>query len=300
MQLARAGVKKLILIDPDQVSLTNLQRQALFNEEDVHKKRLKVLAAREHLHRINHEVEVQALPAPLSVELLTELNYDLVVDCLDNYQARDLINRMACQLGFAYVFGSCAGNFGNVMLIDPAKGPCLNDVFPNLEDLKATDCDLIGVTTPLIPLVASSQVSLALHYLVDPTSIAYNQLITIDSWGMDFTKFQIQKRPTCPVCTANQIVVEQTPSTQVRSLCGSNTYMLDLTTQLDLNELANWLVDRKIEVAKNPKFIRFTFNNNELSAFQSGRLLLYGAPNLDDAQNQFDRFLAVTSHILNR
>ena len=94
-QLTRAGVAHLILVDPDQVSLTNLQRQALFDEDDVNQHRLKVMAAKNHLNQINHEVEITPLPAPLSIDLLNELDFDLVIDCLDNYQARDLINQAA-------------------------------------------------------------------------------------------------------------------------------------------------------------------------------------------------------------
>ncbi|MFC2698894.1 HesA/MoeB/ThiF family protein [Limosilactobacillus fermentum] len=297
-QLTRAGVAHLILVDPDQVSLTNLQRQALFDEDDVNQHRLKVMAAKNHLNQINHEVEITPLPAPLSIDLLNELDFDLVIDCLDNYQARDLINQAAWVHQFSYVFGSCAGNFGNVMLIDPSKGPCLNDVFPDLEALKATDCDLIGVTTPLVPLVAANQVSLALHYLVDPATVNYDRLLTIDAWNGDFNYFRVQKRPDCPVCANHKLTVEPDVSPQVRVLCGSQTYLMDLTERLDLNDLADWLTDRQIEVEQSPKFIHFTFNQNELSAFKNGRLILYGAPDLADAENQFDRFLAVTNHLM--
>lgn len=74
-QLTRAGVAHLILVDPDQVSLTNLQRQALFDEDDVKQHRLKVMAAKNHLNQINHEVEITPLPAPLSIDLLNELDF---------------------------------------------------------------------------------------------------------------------------------------------------------------------------------------------------------------------------------
>ena len=162
-QLVRAGVKRLVLIDPDTVDVTNLQRQSLFTEADANQQRLKVEAAKEHLHEINSACQITAIPAPITADLIDEYQFTLCLDCLDNYQARDLLNKLAIIKNFDYLFASCAGTYGNVMAISPQNHPCLNCLFPNINELKQNDCDLIGVNTALIPIVAGLQVSLALH-----------------------------------------------------------------------------------------------------------------------------------------
>ncbi len=85
-QLVRAGVKRLVL--------TNLQRQSLFTEADANQQRLKVEAAKEHLHKINSACQITAIPAPITADLIDEYQFTLCLDCLDNYQARDLLNKL--------------------------------------------------------------------------------------------------------------------------------------------------------------------------------------------------------------
>lgn len=222
-QLVRAGVKRLVLIDPDTVDVTNLQRQSLFTEADAIQQRLKVEAAKEHLHKINSVCQITAIPAPITADLIDEYQFTLCLDCLDNYQARDLLNKLAIIKNFDYLFASCAGTYGNVMAISPQNHPCLNCLFPNINELKQNDCDLIGVNTALIPIVAGLQVSLALHYLVDKTQVNFNELIAVDNWSMQFSKFIINKNSHCPACAKpSSISLEEESAPELHMLCGEN------------------------------------------------------------------------------
>lgn len=283
-QLIRAGVKHLILIDPDIVSTTNLQRQALFTEQDVAKGQFKVDAAKAHLLAIDHTAIIDAYPEPLIQSHLINLKFDLVLDCLDNFRTRDLLNKTALKLHFDYVFASCAGTFGSVMAISPTDHPCLNCLYPNLDDLKQTDCDLIGVNTALVPLVSGLQVSLALHYLVDKTSVNFGQLTTIDNWQLTFQNFKINKDPHCPICSRQDwtMPAEQS-SDQVTVLCGTQTYSVQMSSSLPLAQLNRWLTDQGISHREFKSFSTFSWRGYSTSLFKTGKLLLYGVPTLNEA-----------------
>lgn len=279
-QLVRAGVEKLILIDPDTVDITNLQRQSLFTENDANQKRLKVEAVKDHLHKINSESEIIAIPAPLSADLIDEYQFDLCLDCLDNYQARDLLNKLAITKKFDYLFASCAGTYGNVMAISPQDHPCLNCLFPNINELKQNDCDLIGVNTALIPVVAGLQVSLALHYLVNRSEINFNELITVDNWSMQFNKFKITKDAHCPTCAspADISLTEDDGTPELHMLCGENAYYTVQDSPVNFQKLQKALADKELLLNANRMFLHFTWKNRPVSIFKNGKIVMYDLP----------------------
>ncbi|MBB1123376.1 HesA/MoeB/ThiF family protein [Limosilactobacillus albertensis] len=285
-QLVRAGIRKLILVDPDTVDITNLQRQSLFTEADAQQKRLKVEVAKEHLSKINSKCQVIAIPAPLSADLIEEHQFNLCLDCLDNYQARDLLNKLAISNRFDYLFASCAGTYGNVMAISPTAHPCLNCLFPNLEELKQNDCDLIGVNTALIPVVAGLQVSLALHYLVDKTQVNFNELITIDNWSMQFTKFKISKNHQCPTCTPPYNFEFNEPEQELHMLCGENAFYTVKKEAVNFKAVQEILMRKRLLVSANQMFLHFKWYDRPVSLFKNGKIVMYNLPNLTIARQQ--------------
>ena len=208
-QLTRSGVKKLIIVDPDYVTLTNIHRQNLFTEKDAQDKTLKVIAAKRQLNLINSEVEITTIAQPVTAELIQQQQFDLLIDCLDNYTTRKLIKDCALADNFDYIFASCAETFGNAMAISPRQHPCLNCVFTNLTTLAQNDGKVFGNNAPLVNLVASLQVSLAMHYLIDKESLAFDQLITVDNWQLTFNKIKVPKNRTCLSCQKYQFNKEE-------------------------------------------------------------------------------------------
>lgn len=294
-ELVRAGVGELTLVDPDTLSFTNLQRQTMYTEADVNAKKLKVEAAKEHLLAINSQVKLHLYPAPLSEDVLVANQFDLLLDCLDNYTSRDLVNHLAIKNHFNYLFASCAGTFGSVMAVKPdSHHPCLRCLYPNIEQLKQTDCDLIGVTTPLVPLVASLQVALAMKILIAPNQVDYDHLITLDSWSMQFQKFKIQVNDHCLACQKRQVPTAKPFQNQVHVLCGTNTYSLNLQAKLDLAKLANQLANYQIKAKPGFHFIGLEWHNYKVSIFENGRLLLYGASSLAEATAELTALQEIT------
>ncbi|MFD1671881.1 HesA/MoeB/ThiF family protein [Agrilactobacillus yilanensis] len=287
--LARAGVGALEIFDPDIVSLTNLQRQTLFTEADAASDTFKVEAVQKALAAINSEVAVTVHPYELSESRFQDLPaFDLAIDCTDNFQVRDLLNQLALKYNFDFIFGSCAGVSGNVMAVDPKNGPCLHCLFPNIEALKKTDCDLLGVNTALIPLVSGLQVSLALKYLTAKKEVAFNQLITIDNWRMTQQKFTVLKNPNCKACSQPTTQITEDYQNTMKVLCGTNVYSIYLDASLNLTTMKQFLTAQKITFTANPLCVQFVWQDLNLTYFKNHKLFIYDAPDKTSALTIYD------------
>lgn len=298
-QLTRAGIGKLILLDPDYVSLSNLQRQTLFDEEDVINHELKVFAAQKKLQATNHEVEIVAIPSPLSEEIIKENNFNLCLDCTDNYWARDLLNQLAIKYDFDYLFASCAATYGNVMAISSRQNPCLNCLFPDLTSLKQKDCELLGVATPLIPIISGIQVALAFKYLIAKQEVDFNQLITYDCFELSQHHFQVNKNKNCPSCSKKKsdLIDDQN---QIRVLCGSQTYYVNLNAKIELNDWVSYFTKQQTLLTKSPMFIRFKWDKHPFTLFKNGKLIMYQIENMTEAQKNFQNFKKLATQLINK
>ncbi|MBI1375405.1 MAG: thiazole biosynthesis adenylyltransferase ThiF [Phycisphaera sp.] len=123
--LTRAGVGRLVVVDRDLVELTNLQRQVLFDENDVRAATPKAIAAQRRLGQINSGVTIDAHVAdfnPTNAERLAA-GCDVIVDGTDNFETRYLLNDVAVKRGTPYVYGGAVGTQGMMMVILPAPFP---------------------------------------------------------------------------------------------------------------------------------------------------------------------------------
>ncbi|MCD2255674.1 HesA/MoeB/ThiF family protein [Lactobacillus sp. CC-MHH1034] len=292
--LTRAGVGRLDIFDPDTVSLTNLQRQTIFTEQDAQQDTFKVDALQKNLIKINHHVIVHGHPYELSESRLRTLDkFDLAIDCTDNFAARELLNQLALKYKFNYIFGSCAGVSGQVMAIDPQTGPCLACLFPNLQALKQTDCDLLGVNTALIPIVSGLQVSLAIKLLIAPDQMAFNQLITINNWTLKQDTFTILKNPQCPVCQRPVTEVAADFKNELHVLCGTNVYAIYLPETISVSVLKQYLTAQKIPQQANPLGVQFKWQALAMTFFKNHKLMIYDAPTKTVAQTAYQQLTQV-------
>ena len=300
-QLVRGGVGELLLVDPDTVSFTNLQRQTLFTEADAHTKRLKVAAAKDALLAINSQVTITALPMSFDELLVKDLGHlDLVLDCTDNFLVRSAINTFCLHYQLPFIFAACAGTTGQVMALHPAKGPCLNCVFPQMAELAEKSCETIGVITPLIPLVSSLQVGQAYRYLLEPESLDWQQLLVADVWQGQVQTFQITKNPACPLCAKQQSVALP----QLKKVCG-HVFQGQLPAPIDLAVIAHHLAAIEEKALQNKLALRvvLTKKGPHLSAepqpnvtiFKTGRTLFYDFPDLATATKMFDWLLTTNT-----
>jgi len=199
MSLARAGLGSLRIIDFDTVDESNLQRQTLFNAQDVGQP--KVLAAKNALTLINPWIEIDAIQDRVTAENLPSLltNIDLVLDGSDNFATRDAVNQACVDGKVPLLSASAIGFEGQMTLIlpDHACYRCLFQDAPNDDERRCADTGVLATTTAVM---GAMQAHAALLFLgMGHTSLS-ERLLLWDGLGLSQRQIRYPKDPDCPVC----------------------------------------------------------------------------------------------------
>jgi adenylyltransferase/sulfurtransferase len=193
--LARAGIGRMNLIDNDVVELSNLQRQSLYTEKDLDKK--KALCLAKHLKGINSTITVSAKPVKMGVKNVNALlkDSDLVLDCTDNIDTRLVINDFCAGNGIPWVHASAAGTAGFILSIVPGS-PCFRCAFPKAA--KGVSCREVGILGSTAHIIASFQVAEAIKLLLGKAR--EQDLMRIDILSFDMKKISVKKDLSCIAC----------------------------------------------------------------------------------------------------
>jgi adenylyltransferase/sulfurtransferase len=203
--LAAAGAGSMRLCDDGEVELSNLNRQILHGEGDIGRK--KVLSAREGVERINSEVRAEVLDARIdegSVEGLVA-GSDLIVDCLDNFETRYVLNRFAVQKGLPMVHAGVYGMSGQITFLHSPNTPCLRCIFP--EAPPPEKFPVVGATAAVIGSLEALEV---LKYLSGTGVLLKNRLLVWEGDIMRFEEIAVQVSPGCPECGLPDEIPEDT------------------------------------------------------------------------------------------
>ena len=293
--LARAGVGRLRIADRDFVELDNLQRQLLFDEDDVAMRLPKAEAAARKLRRINSDIAVEGVVVdvvPRNVEALLR-DVQVVLDATDNIETRYLVNDSCVKHGVPWVYGGAVGCSGLVMAIRPGVGPCLRCLFPEPPPPGSlATCDVAGVLNTVPAIVASLQVTEALRLLVnDPPAAPY--LVAVDLWESAFRRVVVHREPACRCC--GQLVfdfLDAAETSTAEKLCGRNAVQLspagDVT--LSLEDLAKRLAAVG-EVSTNGLLLQLRTGAHELIVFPDGRAIIRGTDDPAVARSLYARYI---------
>ncbi len=202
MSLTRAGLGFLRIVDFDTVDDSNLQRQTLFNYQDIGQP--KVVAAQNTLRQMNPWIKIEALQAHVQEKNLPLLlkDIDLVLDGSDNFATRDLVNKACVDTRIPLLSAAAIGFEGQMTLIlpDNACYRCLFQDIPDEED--ARHCSDTGVLATTVAVMGSMQAHMALLFLgMGVTSLA-ERLLLWDGLGFNQRQIHYQKDPNCPICAA--------------------------------------------------------------------------------------------------
>ncbi|GAB6136609.1 ThiF family adenylyltransferase [Thermococcus prieurii] len=175
--LAAAGIGTLLLIDDQKPELSNLNRQILHWEEDVGRNP-KPLSAKWKLERFNSDIRIETFVGKLTVENVEEVlkGVDVIVDCLDNFETRFLLDEYSQKKGVPLVHGAVEGTFGQVTTIVPGKTKSLREIFPNVREKKGK-FPIIGATAGVIGSIQAMEVIKLLTGLGEPLM---NKLLLVD------------------------------------------------------------------------------------------------------------------------
>lgn len=191
MYLAAAGVGQIGIIDADKVSLGNLQRQILHGTSDVDV--LKVDSARQSMLRINPDIHVSALPIFLTEDNAESYiaDYDLIMDCTDNFSSRRLINDTCVRLGKPFVFGSVSRFSGQLFTHLPGTAD-FRDIFGDEVPDAGEPCEITGILNSVVGVIGSLQATEAIKYLTKTGDLLTNRLLVFDAITMQFQNLIIR------------------------------------------------------------------------------------------------------------
>jgi adenylyltransferase/sulfurtransferase len=193
--LAVAGVGTITLVDHDTVELSNLNRQILHWDSDVG--RAKTESAAEKLRAINPDIAIRAFDGTIDVknaDVSTE-DSDVIVDAMDNYPTRYLLNRTAIRRHIPFIHGAIRGFDGQAMTVLPGRTACLRCVFPSAPP--AEQFPVIGVTAGTIGLIQATEV---IKYLLGTGELLENRLLIWDGLRSTLERIDVQRNPGCPDC----------------------------------------------------------------------------------------------------
>ena len=200
--LASAGIGRLVLCDADRVDLTNLQRQILFDLDDVGAP--KVEAAAKRLAAINPEPAYVTIARRLGADDLAALaaDADVVLDCTDNFATRHAINRACVAARVPLVSGAAIRFDGQVAVFDvrdPAS-PCYHCLFGEGDDLDEVRCATMGVFAPLVGIVGATQAGEALKLVAGVGDTLAGRLLLYDALASSWRELKVPRDPACAVC----------------------------------------------------------------------------------------------------
>ncbi|HEX7064629.1 MAG TPA: ThiF family adenylyltransferase [Bacillales bacterium] len=293
--LVRGGVGQVLLVDRDYVEKSNLQRQLLFDEEDVKMALPKAVAAERKLRRINSDVHVEGKTVDVTkatIELLLD-DVDLVVDGTDNFTTRFLLNDVCFKKGVPFVYGGAVASRGMTAMFVPGETPCLRCMVSEGGEDGQT-CDTIGVLGPVVDVAASFQAVEVLKYLVGDERNRRNALLTFDLWGNRFYEMAFAKpRLNCPTCQKKEYPALTKVKDEITSLCGRETIQIHIRRNFDLMEWEERL-NRAATVTKTPFLLRVDLPEGErLVMFPDGRTLIQGTEDLTRAKSLYARYIGM-------
>ena len=199
LYLVAAGIKELTIIDDDIVSLSNLQRQILYNETHIGK--IKVEIAKDVLSKLNSDVKINVYKDYIDENSINKYlkNQDFIVDCSDNMKTKFLVNKIAVKNKIKAVIAGIKDFYGQIITIAPQKSACYQCIFPepknNINNSEGP-LPVIGVTPGILGTLEALEViktSLGLPNLE-------NNLLMVNLIDLSFSKIEVLKNEKC-ICS---------------------------------------------------------------------------------------------------
>jgi molybdopterin-synthase adenylyltransferase len=297
--LARAGVGFIRVIDRDFIETHNLQRQVLFDEQDVADNLPKAEAAARKMRAINSTIAVEAVVTDLDHTNVLELvgDADLILDGTDNFETRYLINDAAVKLGKPWIFGGVIGSEGQTMTIIPGRTPCLRCLIETAPPPGMTPtCETAGVLGPAVAVIASFEAVEAIKVLAGRFEALNRDLIMVDVWDWTFRQLKIANllgKVDCPCCQQRRFEwLDGSMGSHTTTLCGRNAVQVAARRPepLDFPEMARRLVPLG-EVRHNAFMLRFATEGYEFTVFPDGRAIIKGTNDISKARTLYAQYV---------
>ncbi|MFN8203691.1 MAG: molybdopterin-synthase adenylyltransferase MoeB [Solirubrobacteraceae bacterium] len=202
LYLAAAGVGTIGVIDNDVVDLSNLQRQVIHTTGRIGEK--KVDSAEETMKAINPDVNVVKYDFRMDASNIMDVitGYDVIVDGLDNFPTRYLLNDASVRLQIPVVSASILGFDGQLSVFKPYDGPCYRCLYPVPPPAElAPSCGANGVLGVLPGTMGLLQATEVIKLIVGIGEPLVGRLLLYEALGATFTELKVRRDPECPVCS---------------------------------------------------------------------------------------------------
>ncbi len=296
--MARAGVGRLRIIDRDFVEASNLQRQILFDEQDVSEMKPKALAAAEKLSKINSTIKVEALVADVNPDTIVDLvrGATLILDGTDNFETRFLINDVSVRHDIPWIYAACLSTYGVTMNILPGETACLRCVMETAPPPGSVPtCDTAGILGPVVSIIAGLQCTEALKLLSGNREAMSRELVSLDAWTHEMTRVVIPKgggRRRCETCDGLEFTFLSGRGSRSATLCGRNAVQVapEGRAALNLSDLASRL-SGSLPVQVTRFLLRFDVDGVQVSVFPDGRAIVSGTKDPAVARGIYARYV---------
>ena len=297
--LARAGIGHLRIADRDFVEGNNLQRQVLYEEEDVLRGLPKAVAAAERIRHINSLVEVEPLVTDVTAENIEELleDVDVALDGTDNFETRYLLNDASLKAGIPWIYSGVIAAYGVTMTILPRDTACLRCVFPE-RPLPGTTptCDTAGVLNGIVGVIAGIASTEAIKLLVGSDKLSRG-MTWVDLWENTWDHIELPRQEDCPACGHGEYEYLDAPlDDSGTALCGRNAVQVrpphGASASLDLTALAERLRPAG-EVESNGFLLRLRVDGYDVTIFPDARAIIKGTDDTAVARSVYARYVGM-------
>ncbi len=202
LYLAAAGVGTLGIVDDDDVDLSNLQRQVIHTTDRIGTP--KVDSAEISVKAINPDVNVVKYQTRLDASNIMEIidGYDVIVDGVDNFPTRYLLNDATVRLDIPVVSASILGFDGQLSVFKPHDGPCYRCLYPVPPPAElAPSCGANGVLGVLPGTMGLLQATEVVKLITGAGEPLIGRLLLYEALGATFTELKVRRDPECPICS---------------------------------------------------------------------------------------------------
>jgi sulfur-carrier protein adenylyltransferase/sulfurtransferase len=209
LYLAAAGVGTLGIVDNDTVDLSNLQRQVIHSSDRIGVP--KVDSAEQTITALNPDVKVEKYPVRIGPENIMEIisGYDVIVDGLDNFPTRYLLNDASVRLGIPVVSAAILGFEGQLSVFKPYDGPCYRCLFPVPPPAElAPSCGANGVLGVLPGTMGLLQATEVIKLILGEGDPLIGRLLMYDALSASVTEVKVRRDPDCPICSRDPDSIE--------------------------------------------------------------------------------------------
>jgi molybdopterin/thiamine biosynthesis adenylyltransferase len=200
LYLANTGIGIIGLVDNDKVDISNLNRQILFNTEDIGK--YKVVKAKKFLNKTNKKIKINIYKNRLTEKNIKKIlnKYDIICDCSDNFATRYLLNSF-CFKSKKILISAAINKFdAHIFNFNFSKNiPCYRCFMPEIPDVE-NKCDSEGILPTVAGIAGSLQANEVIKSILDRKNELVGKMIIFNTFNLNFRKVKLTKSSNCSCC----------------------------------------------------------------------------------------------------